>query len=294
MRKETLPAGEDARRTWRTINRYVPKDADAFAASVWRYAETGEEPPPDVVAPGDWAAAKAEVERITAAREAGRKGGEAGAGVSRNAGNRNASKTIAKSIAKSIPTRTREYEDEDKDKNDNPKTEDEDARVARAVSSVLSSFGISSPSPSSDFGTWARMQGDPVEVALKASREGAASRRVYGRALQNCREAWGREEGARRFVDVCIDFNAECEAGEEPRNRGAALVARLRALAGGPAPKVEAAPAPVEGASAKESPSTADGTTTTPVVGNAPTVEADEQNTEEWRAFYEMRKAGNE
>ena len=112
------------------------------------------------------------------------------------------------------------------------------------------------PSISSDFGTWARMQNDPVDVALKVSREGEESRRVYGWTLKECREAWGREEGARRFVEVCVDFNAECEAGEEPRNRGAALVARLRALADGPAvvapakvsppPKVEAAPVQAE------------------------------------------------
>ena len=266
MKKSTLPAGEDARRTWRIINRYAPKDADAFAAAVWRYAETGEATLPEKVAPEDWANAQAEVERIVASRTAGKKGGESGKGVPRNEGNRNAAKSIAKSIAESKPTRGREDEDEDEeeDKNDNPKTEDDDARETRAptsgtsvlIPSISSDFGIHPPSPSSDFGAWARMQKDPVNVALAVSRESEKVRKVYGWTLKECREAWGREEGTRRFVEECVDFNAECEAGEEPRNRGAALVARLRALADGagmvapskvsPPPKVEAAPVQAE------------------------------------------------
>lgn len=257
MKKGLLPAGEDSRRTWRTINRYSPNDADAFAAAVWRYAETGEKPPPETVAPDDWAAVPPEVERIEAARNAGRKGGEAGKGVSRNAGNRNASKTIAKSIAESIaeskPTRGREDEDEDEeeDKNENPKTEDEDTREARPVPSGSSDFGILQPSPSSDFGAWARMQKDPVEVALAAAEEsGDRPRNCYGSLLKKFRADKGREEGARLFVEECANFVAEVAAGEEVRNKGAALVARLRNIE----ESLAAAPAPVEVATAKVSP----------------------------------------
>lgn len=254
MRKATLPAGEDARRTWRIINRYAPKDADAFAAAVWRYAETGEATPPEKVAPEDWANAQAEVERIVAARTAGKKGGESGKGVPRNEGNRNAAKSIAKSIAESKPTRGREDEDEDEeeeDKNDNPKTEDEDAREARPVPSGSSGFGILQPSPSSDFGAWARMQKDPVEVALAAAEEsGEMPRRCYGYLLRLFREDKGKEEGSRLFVEECAAFVAEVAAGEAVRNKGAALVARLRRVE----QSLAAAPVPVEIAPAKVSP----------------------------------------
>ena len=253
MRKATLPAGEDARRTWRIINRYAPKDADAFAAAVWRYAETGEATPPEKVAPEDWANAQAEVERIVAARTAGKKGGESGKGVPRNEGNRNAAKSIAKSIAESKPTRGREDEDEDEeeDKNDNPKTEDEDAREARPVPSGSSDFGILQPSPSSDFGAWARMQNDPVEVALAAAEEsGEMPRRCYGYLLRLFREDKGKEEGARLFVEECAAFVAEVAAGEVVRNKGAALVSRLRKVE----ESLAAAPVPVEVAPAKVSP----------------------------------------
>lgn len=253
MRKATLPAGEDARRTWRIINRYAPKDADAFAAAVWRYAETGEATPPEKVAPEDWANAQAEVERIVAARTAGKKGGESGKGVPRNEGNRNAAKSIAKSIAESKPTRGREDEDEDEeeDKNDNPKTEDEDAREARPVPSGSSNFGILQPSPSSDFGAWARMQNDPVEVALAAAEEsGEMPRRCYGYLLKQFRAYKGREEGARLFVEECAAFVAEVAAGEVVRNKGAALVSRLRQVE----ESLAAAPVPVEVAPARVSP----------------------------------------
>lgn len=255
MKKGLLPAGEDSRRTWRTINRYSPNDADAFAAAVWRYAETGEEPPPETVAPDDWAAVPPEVARIEAARNAGRKGGEAGKGVSRNAGNRNASKTIAESIAESIPTRSREDEDDDdeeeEDKNENPKTEDEDTREAHPVPSGSSDFGILQPSPSSDFGAWARMQKDPVEVALAAAEEsGDWPRNCYGSLLKKFCADKGREEGARLFFEECAKFVAEVAAGEVVRNKGAALVARLRNIE----KSLAAAPAPVEVATAKVSP----------------------------------------
>lgn len=252
MRKATLPAGEDSRRTWRTINGFSPEVADAFAAAVWRYAETGEATPPEKVAPEVWADAQAEVERIEAARAAGRKAGASGLGESKaRPGNQNAKRN--ENATKTQPTRGREYEDEDEDedKDDNPKTEDEDTREARPVPSGSSDFGILQPSPSSDFGAWARMQKDPVEVALAAAEEsGDRPRNCYGSLLKKFRADKGREEGARLFVEECANFVAEVAAGEEVRNKGAALVARLRNIE----ESLAAAPAPVEVATAKVSP----------------------------------------
>lgn len=250
MKKATLPAGEDSRRTWRTINGFAPEVADAFAAAVWRYAETGEATPPEKVAPEVWADAQAEVERIEAARAAGRKAGASGFGESKaRPGNQNAKRN--ENATKTQPTCGREDEDEDEDKNDNPKTEDEDAREARPVPSGSSDFGILQPSPASDFGAWARMQNDPVEVALAAAEEsGEMPRRCYGYLLKQFRADKGREEGARLFVEECAAFVAEVAAGEVVRNKGAALVSRLRKVE----ESLAVAPVPVEVAPAKVSP----------------------------------------
>ncbi len=107
------------------------------------------------------------------------------------------------------------------------------------------------PSISSDFGTWARMQGDPVEVALAASGEGDEKRRSYGARLAKLRAVKGKEEGARLFVEECAAFVAEVAAGEPVRNKGAALNKRLVDLVA----RLSAAPVPVEVAPAKVSPS---------------------------------------
>ena len=54
---------------------------------------------------------------------------------------------------------------------------------------------------------------------------------VYGAELVTVKKARGVAEGTRAFVEECISFRRERDAGEECRNPGAALVARLRKLA---------------------------------------------------------------
>ena len=69
------------------------------------------------------------------------------------------------------------------------------------------------------FDTWAKMQDDPVSVALDVTKEPASKRGVYGKRLR----VLGRE----RFIETVCAFRAEVEAGEVVRNRGAALTKRL-------------------------------------------------------------------
>lgn len=85
-------------------------------------------------------------------------------------------------------------------------------------SSVDSSIRI--PSPSEDFVVWAKLQEDPVDVAMCATGEtDKRARRTYGAQLKRL----GRE----RFVDLVCDFHSTL-AEEPPRNRGATLTAFLR------------------------------------------------------------------
>lgn len=250
-RKKTmqlLPLGSRTEEAWRMVDELAPDKADALAVSAFRYALTGDNADGPGVPARAWAKAKGEIDLLLIRRGAnpwGRNG--------KPKGEPNAEPNARPASSLSSEEERRE---------NNPKIDD--ARETRAptsgtsvlIPSISSDFGIHPPSPSSDFGAWARMQEDPVNVALAVSRESEKVRKVYGWTLKECREAWGREEGTRRFVEECVDFNAECEAGEEPRNRGAALVARLRTLADGPGmvapskvsppPKVEAAPVQAE------------------------------------------------
>ena len=85
-------------------------------------------------------------------------------------------------------------------------------------SSVDSSIRI--PSPSENFVVWAKLQDDPVDVALCATGEtDKRARRTYGAQLKRL----GRE----RFVDLVCDFHSTL-ADEPPRNKGATLTAFLR------------------------------------------------------------------
>jgi hypothetical protein len=248
MRKATLPAGEDSRRTWRTINGFAPEVADAFAAAVWRYAETGEATPPEKVAPEVWADAQAEVERIEAARAAGRKAGASGFGESKaRPGNQNAKRNAKRNenATKTQPTRGREDEDEDEDeeedKNDNPKTEDEDAREARPVPSGSSVSGLTLKVSDSDMMRARMLAGEreAVEVALEWAGEtgNALSRNTFAKAC--------RRLGVKAFAEVVCAADAEARADGEPRKRGAALNRKLQnALAAALIP-VEVAPAKV-------------------------------------------------
>lgn len=62
---------------------------------------------------------------------------------------------------------------------------------------------------------------EPVKAALSITGE-------TGNALaQNTFKKLLRTKGASAFCDTLFAFNSECKNGEEPKNRGAALVARL-------------------------------------------------------------------
>ena len=232
--KGTLPAGENARRHWRQMNYYNRADADAFAAAVWRYAETGEAvEKPACVDEEDWAEVQAETERIKATRFAAQKGGAAGRGVSRNAGNRNASKSIAESIAESIPTRAQGNENENEEKK---KIQPEDEREKRRSSDS----GFSLKGSDSDTMRARMLEGEreAVEVALEWAGEtgNALSRNSFAKAC--------RRLGVKAFAEAVCSADAEARADGEPRKRGAALNARLKRLAETPTPTPKANPAP--------------------------------------------------
>jgi len=142
-----------------------------------------------------------------------------------------------------LSQRGEEDEDGEKKQKRNPKIE-----VARETRAPSSGTSVLNPSQSSDFGTWAQLQEDPVTVALAAAGEGKGSARVFGSLLKDFRALRGKEDGTRLFVEECVSFEAEIRAGEEVRNKGAALVSRLSARREAwkqtPPPAV-ASPAPV-------------------------------------------------
>lgn len=72
---------------------------------------------------------------------------------------------------------------------------------------------------STSFDAWARLQPDPVAVALEVTGEGKEKKGVYGKRL--------RKLGKDRFLDVVCGFRAQVAAGETVRNPGAALTAQL-------------------------------------------------------------------
>jgi hypothetical protein len=69
------------------------------------------------------------------------------------------------------------------------------------------------------FEAWARLQPDPVAVALDVTGESREKKGVYGKRL--------RKLGRDRFLDVVCGFRAQVAAGETVRNPGAALTAQL-------------------------------------------------------------------
>ena len=62
---------------------------------------------------------------------------------------------------------------------------------------------------------------DPVKAALKITGETGSAR------AENTFKKLLRTKGAEAFCDELFAFNSECKNGEEPKNRGAALVARI-------------------------------------------------------------------
>lgn len=202
---QLLPMGTKTEEAWRMVNEIAPDRADALAVSAFRYALTGEKADGPGVPPLAWKKSKGEIDLLLTRRAAGREGGLA--------------KALATSLANGEPTLLPSSSLPEEKKTEDLKTEDS------------SFFGSSS---SSDFGTWARFQEDPVAVALRAAGEGREKAGVYGARLKALKDCRGAEEGARLFVEECVSFVAEIEAGEEVRNRGKALVARLKGLANAP------------------------------------------------------------
>lgn len=202
---QLLPMGTKTEEAWRMVNEIAPDRADALAVSAFRYALTGEKADGPGVPPLAWKKSKGEIDLLMTRRAAGREGGLA--------------KALATSLANGEPTLLPSSSLPEEKKTEDLKTEDS------------SFFGSSS---SSDFGTWARFQEDPVAVALRAAGEGREKAGVYGARLKALKDCRGAEEGARLFVEECVSFVAEIEAGEEVRNRGKALVARLKGLANAP------------------------------------------------------------
>ena len=216
---QTLPIGSKTEEAWRMVDELAPDKADALAVSALRYALTGENADGPGVPSHAWAKAKGEIDLLLARRGAnpwgckGKPNGEPNGEP-----NAEPSAPLPSSTEEGRPKR-----EEGRGKN-NPKPVDEDAREVSAVG------GFSPPSGSADFAAWAATQKDPVAVALAASGEGADKAKVYGARLRELRALKGGAEGARLFVAECVTFHAELRAGEECRNPGAALVARLKSL----------------------------------------------------------------
>lgn len=123
------------------------------------------------------------------------------------------------------PRQSQGKQDEDEDIHTSGKPDVIDEGAAGGGASVRRSSGSTergfSVDPSDDFRAWAATVRDPVEIALYVTGEArhGMARRTYGAALRTL----GRE----RFVEEVDQFRAELDAGEIPRNRGAALTKRL-------------------------------------------------------------------
>lgn len=111
----------------------------------------------------------------------------------------------------------------DVDKTRHNSADSADAESAAVVCDLRSAVKTSPVSTdgmkAANYSAWAAMQKDPVDVALDATGEPPAKRRVYGARLK----LLGRD----RFLDTVCTFRAEVAAGESVRNLGAALTQRL-------------------------------------------------------------------
>ena len=225
---QTLPAGFNARRTWRTINRYAPADADAFAAAVWRFAETGEARPPESVDPEEWEEAKAETERLKIARNAGKVGGEAGTGENKaRPGNQNARKTQAETQAETQATRGR----------DETKTKTETEPVNPEYENETSVSGFALKVSPADAMRARLLSGEAEAVAVALEWAGETGSAIFRNTLAKRR----RELGPEAFTEIVLAKVAEVEAGEKAEHRGKVLNAALRDAA---APETSTPPAP--------------------------------------------------
>ena len=168
-------------------------------------------------------------------------------------GNENAAKGNRKTIEKQSGDNREtigagEEEGEGEGEKKEKRTEEESPSDSGPSVCIPSSFGTS------DFGAWARQQSDPVAVAIAAAGEGDSARRTFGALLKDI--------DRRDFIDECVTFVAELDAGETVKNRGAALVARLKRLRDG----LRQTPAPVEEAAHDSAMGLGDTTATVPPV----------------------------
>ncbi len=167
----------------------------------------------------------------------------------------------------------------------NPK---EQGNVFEHAPPVSSGFEVATPSPATDFAAWARMQKDPLDVALEASGEGNEKRRSYGSHLATLRSLKGKEQGARLFKEEVIAFKAELDAGEPVRNKGAALNGRLGDLI------ARISPAHVEISPAKASPPPRRPAAVHAESAPPPAIEektAEEENPAPFRSLLESKRA---
>ena len=225
-KRHTVPLGDTFKAAFAALDFVSREKADALAAAAVRYAVAGEEPPAKTFPPETWDAIAEETNRIRGISNVRR----AAALVRWNA------KGDAKGDAKGMPSREEEEEEEDTSRpidteNRRPsRPVDTRAPVRAAPPPTSTDFGISPPSASTDFASWAWAQKDPVKVALRASGEGADKAPVYGAKWRDLKSWRGEEDGRRRFVEECIAFRSELDAGEPCENPGRALVARLNKL----------------------------------------------------------------
>lgn len=187
---------------------------------------TRDETPDDCI--GSWIAIRDESVRIHESRkqqtEAGRSGGKANPKRTASEPEANPQRTANE------PATNGNQEEEMKTKKENISSDVRCPDVARERASRPSSIGVGHrssvdssiriPSPSENFVVWAKLQEDPVDVAMCATGEtDKRARRTYGAQLKRL----GRE----RFVELVCDFHSTL-AEEPPRNKGATLTAFLR------------------------------------------------------------------
>ena len=175
-----------------------------------------------------WEEAKAETERLKAARNAGKIGGEAGTGENKaRPGNQNARKTQAETQAETQATRGRDETE--------TKTETEPVKPEYENETSVSGFALK-VSPA-DAMRARLLAGEAEAVAVALEWAGETGSAIFRNTLAKRR----RELGPVAFAEIVLTKVAEVEAGEKAEHRGKVLNAALRDAA---APETSAPPAP--------------------------------------------------
>lgn len=218
--------------TMRVLQFMSQEDAGWLIQALIAWILEDKQPNPEDVPDTCWGAWVAICEESKAIHEAKKERSDAKseAGKAGNAirWNRKASQSIAdgRSASQSIARARAGLELElDKDKEYTAdvtlsREEDEPADNGTAVETSHSSNDNGDERiKETSFEAWARLQPDPVAVALDVTGEGQAKKGIYGKRL--------RKLGKDRFLDVVCGFRAQVAAGETVRNPGAALTAQL-------------------------------------------------------------------